>query len=77
MTRQLVRLDQLLALRPWLTDRWVRRLVNERRIPVHKAGDGPKARLIFDLGEIDEWIEKGRVEARPALRAIGTRRRSS
>ena len=75
--RQLVRLDQLLELRPWLTERWVRRLVNERRIPVHKAGDGPKASLLFDLTEIDDWIERGRVEARPTLRAIGASRRSS
>ena len=57
-----VTLVQLIEQRPFLTERWIRRLVNERRIPFHKCG----GKLVFDLVEIDKWVESGRVEARPA-----------
>ena len=60
MARQLVTLPQAINERPWLTDRWLRRLVAERRIPFHKAG----GRLLFDLADIDQWAEGGRVEAK-------------
>jgi hypothetical protein len=60
---QWVRLDQLLEARPFLTERWVRRLVFERRIPFAKLGNGPKARLIFNLDDVDAMVESGRVEA--------------
>lgn len=61
---QWVRLDQLLEARPFLTERWVRRLVFERRIPFAKLGNGPKARLLFDLVAVDAMVENGRIEAR-------------
>lgn len=59
MPRSLVTLHQATAARPWLTDRWLRRLVAERRIPFHKVG----GRLLFDLADIDNLAETGRVEA--------------
>lgn len=52
-------LPQLLEERPWLTERHVRRLVSERRIPFSHAG----RKLLFDLNDIDAWAEAGRVEA--------------
>jgi excisionase family DNA binding protein len=60
MTRQLMTLPQLLEARPWLTERFVRTLVAERRIPFHKVG----RKLIFDLSDVDALVEAGRVEAR-------------
>lgn len=58
-----LRLDQLLEARPWLTERWVRRMVAERRIPFSKVGGGPKARLLFNLSDVDAMVEAGCVEA--------------
>lgn len=59
MSRPLVTLPQAISERPWLSERWLRRLVAERRISFHKAG----GRLLFDLNDIDQWAETGRVEA--------------
>ena len=59
MTRHLVTLPQAVAERPYLTERWLRRLVSERRIAFHKAG----GRLLFDLEDLDKWADAGRVEA--------------
>jgi excisionase family DNA binding protein len=56
---RLLSLRQLLEEREFLTERHVRRLVAERRIPFYKAG----AKLVFDLDEIDDWIEATRVPA--------------
>jgi excisionase family DNA binding protein len=42
-----------------LTERWLRRLVYERRVPFHKVG----GRLLFDLEDLDKLAESGRVEA--------------
>ena len=43
-----------------VTDRFIRRLVEERRIPFHKIG-----RLVrFDPIEVDRWIDTCRVEPR-------------
>ena len=52
-------LKQLLKARPWMTERWVRRKVAGRRIPFAKA-DGI---LLFDLKDIDDFVERGRVES--------------
>ena len=57
-SRQLVTLQQAVEQRPWLTERWLRRLVYERRGPFHKVGN----RLVFDLADLDALVEQGRVE---------------
>ena len=54
-----VKLPQLLEQRPWLTERYVRRLVAERRIGFYKVGNV----LVFDTDEIDRLLEAGRVDA--------------
>jgi excisionase family DNA binding protein len=59
MSRPLVTLSQAVEARPWLTERWLRRLVYERRIAFHKVG----RRLLFDLRDLDQLTESGRVEA--------------
>lgn len=63
-TRRLVTLAQLLEERPVLVasgkfpDRYVRELVATRRIPYYNPTGG---RLMFDLTEVDEFIEASRV----------------
>ena len=57
--KQFRTLAQTLEERPWLTERYLRRLVAERRIPYHKPG----GRLVFDLADIDALVENSRVEA--------------
>ncbi len=39
------------------SERHVRRLVEERRIPFIKLGPGRSARLRFDTAKLDAWIE--------------------
>jgi hypothetical protein len=58
MSRELVTLRQAVEQRPWLTERWLRRLVYERRVSFHKVGN----RLVFDLADLDTLVEQGRVE---------------
>jgi hypothetical protein len=58
MSRQLVTLQEAVEQRPWLTERWLRRLVYERRVPFHKVGN----RLVFDLADLDALVARGRVE---------------
>jgi excisionase family DNA binding protein len=48
---------ELLSVRPG----YVRRLVRERRIPYVKVGK----LLRFDPGDLEEWLEAGRVEPHP------------
>ena len=55
--RQLVTLSQAVSARPWLTVRLLRHLVSQRRVPFYK----PAGRILFDLGELDEWAENARV----------------
>jgi len=51
------------------TERQIRRLVHERRIPFHKLG----GKLRFDLDEVDAFVKgTGITEDRPAkLRRVG------
>jgi excisionase family DNA binding protein len=52
-----------LAARLGVSERFVRRLVEERRIPYLKIG-----RIIrFDPAEIDRWLTPQRVEPRPTF----------
>lgn len=63
-TRTLVPLKEVQHHRPWATERLLRRLVYERRIPFHKLGPGERARVFLDLADVDTYAEAGRVEAR-------------
>jgi excisionase family DNA binding protein len=44
----------------WVTARFLRRLVQERRLPFHK----PRGRIFIDLNDLDTFVEQGRVEPR-------------
>ncbi len=46
--------------RPWLTERYLRRLVYERRVPFSKVG----GRVVVDLRDLDLMVRSGRVEPR-------------
>ena len=59
--RNLVPLKKVPDVRPWTTERWLRRMVSERRLAFYKV-DG---KVLFDLGDLDAYAEAGRVEARP------------
>ena len=48
-----------LAERLGTSERFVRRLVTERRVPFHKVGKYVR----FDPADIDEWLVERRVEA--------------
>lgn len=51
--------DQV-ALRLGVTTRFVRRLVEERRIPFHKIGRFVR----FRPGDVDDWIAAARIDQR-------------
>ena len=51
-------IPQVLAARPWLTERYLRRLVYERRIGYSKVG----GRILIDLMDVDALVASGRVE---------------
>lgn len=40
------------------TERHIRRLVDERRIPFTKLGPGRSARLRFDTARLDAWVDE-------------------
>jgi excisionase family DNA binding protein len=40
------------------SERHVRRLVSERRIPFVKLGPGKTARLRFDTAKLDAWLDE-------------------
>jgi excisionase family DNA binding protein len=50
---------QAVEANPWLTERYARRLIHERRIPFHKVG----GRVLLDQADLDELIALGRVPA--------------
>lgn len=81
MTRQLVTIAQAAQARPWATERYLRRLISERRIPFHKVAGGRGGRVLLDLADIDALAERGRVEVAPPLRSVApakpARRRSA
>lgn len=56
---QLMGIEQL-ASRLGVTERFVRRLVEERRISFHKIGRYVR----FDRGDVEEWIARNRIEER-------------
>jgi excisionase family DNA binding protein len=56
--RHFVTIKQATEQRPWLTERYARRLIQERRIPFHKLG----AKVLLALEDVDSLAEAGRVE---------------
>lgn len=56
--RQLVTLKAATEVRSWLTERYGRRLIAERRLPYYKVG----GRVLIDLHELDALVEASRVE---------------
>jgi excisionase family DNA binding protein len=60
----------LLARRLGVSERFVRRLVDERRVPFFKIGKFVR----FDPAEIDEWIQGQRVRVPWAETSHGTSR---
>jgi excisionase family DNA binding protein len=63
--RQLVPIAEVPEHRPWVSVRYLRRLVHERRIPFHKLGDSRSARVFIDLADLDQYVEATRVDAVP------------
>ena len=59
MPRQAIPLKRVPEHRTWTTERLLRRLVAERRVPYHKCG----GKVLFDLADLDAYAEAGRVEA--------------
>ena len=53
-----------------VTPRHIQRLVAERRIPYLKIGRFVR----FDRAELDLWLDEQRLEVRPSVRHIRTRR---
>ena len=62
---ELVRMDEV-ARALCITDRHVRRLVDERRIPFVKVGYF----IRFDPSEVAKWVEAHRVEADQVRRQV-------
>ena len=60
MTRQLVPLKRVPELRTWTSERYLRRLVAEKRVAFHKVA----GKVLFDLADLDAYAERGRVEPR-------------
>lgn len=59
LNRQLTPLKKVPEHRDWVTERFLRRLVAEHRVPYFKAG----GKVLIDLADIDAFAEAGRVEA--------------
>lgn len=55
-------IKQVAQERPWVTERYLRRLVFERRIPYTKATRGGK--VLIDINALDALVESNRVEPR-------------
>lgn len=53
-------LKQTVEANDWLTERYARRLIEERRIPFTKVGN----RILIDQRDIDAYVGANRVEAR-------------
>jgi hypothetical protein len=73
MSPQFVTLKQALEQRPWLTERWLRKAVAQKLIPYYKLG----TKLLFDLVDIDGYVEDRRVEAAPQPEPQGAPRNRS
>ena len=56
---KLATIPQVLDERPWATERWLRRLRAERRVPTYSAA----GRVLFDVDALDDYVEATRREA--------------
>lgn len=61
--RQLIPLTEVPEHRPWATVRYLRYLVEHRRIPYHKLNEGRAGRVLIDLDDLDRFAEAGRVQS--------------
>jgi hypothetical protein len=59
MVGQLVTLKQAVEMVPWLTERFARRLLAERRITSYRAGN----KVLLDTFDIENFARAGKVEA--------------
>jgi len=50
------------------TERYLRRLVSERRLPFFKT----KGRVLVDLDDLDRYVESCRIEPPRELRSVGS-----
>ncbi len=57
-TSTLRTIPQAIEERPYITERWMRRLVYESRIPYFKVG----GRVLVDLTDIDAYVNRGRID---------------
>jgi hypothetical protein len=55
-----ITLQEVLGLYPWMTERWLRRAVHEKRVPFYKVG----GRLLFDPQELAQYVRDQRVDAK-------------
>jgi excisionase family DNA binding protein len=53
-------LEQIQRERPWATERYLRRLIFEKRVSYFKVG----RRVLISLADLDELVASGRIEAR-------------
>lgn len=74
MARTLVPLKRVPEHRPWVSERWLRRAVFERRIPYHKLGGGRGSPVLIDLADLDALVEAGRVTPSGGDARAGDRR---
>lgn len=61
---KLVTFNQLVEAHTWMTTRWLRRAVEQKRIPYYKV-DG---RLLFDLDEVEQYVVRNRQEPKTGRR---------
>jgi excisionase family DNA binding protein len=57
MSADLRTITQVTTERPWITERYLRRLIFERRVPYYKIG----RRVLVSLSELDQLVAEGRV----------------
>jgi hypothetical protein len=57
--KQLATIPQVREAMPFVSERWLRRLRAERRVPTYSAA----GRVLFDLEELERYIESTRVDA--------------
>ena len=53
------------ALHLGVSERLLRRLVFEKRVPHYKLGGGARSPLLFSTKELDDWLEEHRVQVDP------------
>lgn len=67
--RALRTIKQVIAERPFATERWLRRLIYEKRLRYFKVG----GKVLIDLNDLDELVESGKVEPPAPAQIVGRR----